>query len=120
MLPAWLRGEASRARLASGGQALLPGRGQSLLGDQEYSTNWRGWGSLVSGMMQPVPIRVTLAGPGRESHFSHGETEAWEGQVFVQRLSRSSPWQAPRDLRAPCSPARPSASSVSLPGFEVL
>ena len=40
MLPAWLRGEASRARLAAEGQALLPRRGQSPLRDQEYSTNW--------------------------------------------------------------------------------
>lgn len=40
MLPVWLRGEASRARLAAEGQALLPRRGQSPLRDQEYSTNW--------------------------------------------------------------------------------
>lgn len=93
MLPAWLRGEAGRARLASGGQALLPGRGQSLLEDQEYSTNWGA--SLVSGMMQPVPIRVRLAGPGRESHFSRGETEAWEGQVVCPATVQRAPLGRP-------------------------
>lgn len=94
MLPAWLRGEASRARPASR-ERPKPAGGSGLLHQ---------WGEGISFIRHQLG---SLATPGRESHFSPGETEAQKGEVFcpatAQELSLAG-------TQGPEGPTQPSSS----------
>lgn len=94
MLPAWLRGEASRARLASR-ERPKPAGALGLL---------HRWGEGISFIRHQLG---SLATPGRESHFSPGETEAQKGEVFcpatAQELSLAG-------TQGPEGPTQPSSS----------
>lgn len=57
--------------------------------------------------MQPAPIGGRLAGPGRESHFSHGETEALKGEVLCPVTARKLPLAGLQGTEGPTQPSSP-------------
>ena len=90
MLPAWLRGEAGRARLAAEGQALLPRRGQSPLRDQEPSTNW---GRVPGFRHIAAHTSQGQSGRTRESNpiFPLGKLRPGGAKCFVWELPLARP-----------------------------
>lgn len=107
MLPAWLRGEAGRARLAAEGQALLPRRGQSPLRDQEHCTNW---GRVPGFRHIAAHTSQGQSGRTRERHpiFPMGRLRPRGAKWFVQELPLARPGArgAPRAAQLALLPAQ--------------